>query len=105
MSKTPTRIYAVVLRSKTYLVEARSVEAAVQKATAPSVKKVFIPTPMELLRLQGDGAVLMTSITAAAAEGQQSEGGEGVGRLGLDGCNDGEPTGGDEGAPGENSEV
>jgi hypothetical protein len=106
-----TRLYLVELRNKKFLVEASSKESAIQKATAPSVKKVTIPTPLETSRLIAEGVTMLTSATAGqpssvtqegGAEGQQ---GEGVGRLGLDGCNDGEPTGGDEGAPGENSEV
>jgi hypothetical protein len=65
----PTRIYAVQLKSKTVLAEATSQEAAVRKATATMVKKVWIPTPLETLRLQQDGATLLTeSIVTSSQE-------------------------------------
>lgn len=89
MPATPTRLYAVQLRTKVCLVEARSQEAAVQKATAPSVKKVWIPTPMEALRLQNEGAQMMTSVAGTASPAPESEqhNGGSVGRMALGDAN------------------
>lgn len=57
---TPTRMYLVRLhQGHPFLVEAISKEQAVQRATAPLIVSVTIPTPLETIRLQHDGAVML----------------------------------------------
>lgn len=78
-----TRLYLVELRKKKVLVEAASQEAAIKRATAPTVKRVTIPTPLEALRYQREGVEVLsgpapatgseTETQSPAPEGQQAE--------------------------------
>jgi hypothetical protein len=73
-NKTKTRIYLVDMKNKKqFLVEAASVEGAVKRALGHQVKGVTIPTPLETLRLQADGATLLTDAAPAQAEGSGAE--------------------------------
>jgi len=72
------RIYAVKLKGRnggTSLVEASSQEAAVRKATESLVEKVYIPTPLETLRLQQEGAKLLTESVGPAEPNTDESGG------------------------------
>jgi hypothetical protein len=62
-----TRMYLVDLKRKKVLVEARSQEAAIMAATAPSVRSVTIPTPLETARMVREGVEVISSTIAAAA--------------------------------------
>lgn len=66
-----TRLYQVTMKSKKkrFLVEATSREHAIRIATDPLVKDVTIPTPLEAIRLQGDGVEILTKATAEAIVG------------------------------------
>lgn len=69
-----TRLYEVKMKSKKkrYLVEATSREHAVRIATDPLVASVTIPTPLEAIRLQGEGVEILTKATAAAIVGGEA---------------------------------
>jgi hypothetical protein len=66
-----TRLYEVKMKSKKkrYLVEATSREHAVRIATDPLVLSVTIPTPLEAIRLQGEGVEILTKANADAVVG------------------------------------
>ena len=55
------RLYHVRIKgrpNRDHLVEASSKESAIQRATKPSVISCTIPSPLEALRLQAEGAVM-----------------------------------------------
>jgi hypothetical protein len=55
-----TRLYHVKMKRKSVLVEARSQEQAVLKATKSLITSITIPTPMEAFRLKAEGAEIIS---------------------------------------------
>jgi hypothetical protein len=103
-----TRMYLVTLTKKKVLVEASSQEMAIRTATKSMVKSVTIPTPLEVARMLRDEVEVISPTLAAqkpAVEPEkQSEGGEGVGRMGLAAGQPGNATDGDD-SGGQQSEA
>lgn len=95
-----TRLYQVTMKAKKkrFLVEATSREHAIRIATDPLVKEVTIPTPLEAIRLQGDGVEILTKANAAdivspeqggADQAQQEDDGDGVPKEAIEAHADG----------------